>query len=119
MVKTGPPPIPTRPRSLARIDTEPEPPRIVRSRLVGRGDELATLREVIARAFDFQAPQLVTIVGNQGTGKTRLINELLGELKDSSDRKCRVIPWRGGARWSGQPDPALGDRLGACATGSS
>ena len=65
---------------MVRIDTEPEPPRTVRSPLVGRGDALATLREVVTRAIDFQAPQLVTIVGNQGTGKTRLINELITEL---------------------------------------
>ncbi|MEO6772157.1 MAG: tetratricopeptide repeat protein [Kofleriaceae bacterium] len=90
MVKTGPPPIPSRPRSLVRIDTEPEPPRVVRSKLVGRGDALATLRDIAARAVEFQAPQLVTIVGNQGTGKTRLINELIGELRER-DRKARVI----------------------------
>src|ERR1700752_2316770 len=70
-----PPPIPVRPRSMVRIDTEPEPPRTVRSPLVGRQSALALLRDVVARAIDFQAPQLVTIVGNQGTGKTRLINE--------------------------------------------
>ncbi|HET9989429.1 MAG TPA: AAA family ATPase, partial [Kofleriaceae bacterium] len=90
MVKAGPPPIPSRPRSMVRIDTEPEPPRVVRSKLVGRADALATLREVVARAVDFQAPQLVTIVGNQGTGKTRLIDELIGELREG-DRKTRVI----------------------------
>ena len=67
---------------MVRIDTEPEPPRVVRSKLVGRGDALATLRDVVGRAVDFQAPQLVTIVGNQGTGKTRLINELISELRD-------------------------------------
>jgi tetratricopeptide (TPR) repeat protein len=43
---------------------------------VGRKRQLATLSDVVARAIDFQAPQLVTVVGNQGTGKTRLINEL-------------------------------------------
>jgi len=75
---------------MVRIDTEPEPPRVVRSKLVGRADALATLRDVVARAVDFQAPQLVTIVGNQGTGKTRLINELIGELREG-DRKTRVI----------------------------
>ena len=75
---------------MVRIDTEPEPPRVVRSKLVGRGDALATLRDVVGRAVDFQAPQLVTIVGNQGTGKTRLINELIGELREG-ERKPRVI----------------------------
>jgi tetratricopeptide (TPR) repeat protein len=80
-----PPPIPAaamRPRSMVRIDTEPEPPRAVRSGLIGRADELVSLGEIVSRAIDFQAPQLVTIVGNQGTGKTRLINELIAKLRD-------------------------------------
>lgn len=87
---TKPPPIPAaaRPRSLIRIDTEPEPPRTVRSELVGRGDELVTLREIVARAIDFQAPQLVSVIGNQGTGKTRLINELISGLRERNE--CRV-----------------------------
>jgi tetratricopeptide (TPR) repeat protein len=75
---------------MVRIDTEPEPPRAVRSALVGRDAALATLREVVGRAIDFQAPQLVTIVGNQGTGKTRLINELIEELRGGKGRRARV-----------------------------
>ncbi len=100
-VTAKPPPIPDRPRSLVRIDTEPEPSRIVRSKLVGRADALVTLREIVGRAIDFQAPQLVTIVGNQGTGKTRLINELIAEVREvtgggraatrGGDRRCRVF----------------------------
>lgn len=87
-----PPPIPqaARPRSLVRIDTEPEPSRTPKSPLVGRSDELHTLRELIARAIDFQAPQLVSIVGNQGTGKTRLINELIVQLREH-DVPARVL----------------------------
>ena len=77
---TKPPPIPDRHRSLVRIDTEPEPPRTVRSALVGRAKQLATLEDIVSRAVDFQAPQLVTIVGNQGTGKSRLINELIQKI---------------------------------------
>jgi tetratricopeptide (TPR) repeat protein len=79
-VATKPPPIPDRHRSLVRIDTEPEPPRVVRSPLVGRAKQLAMLEEIVSRAVDFQAPQLVTIVGNQGTGKSRLINELIQKI---------------------------------------
>jgi tetratricopeptide (TPR) repeat protein len=85
---------------MVRIDTEPEPPRAVRSALVGRTDALATLHDVVSRAIDFLAPQLVTIVGNQGTGKTRLINELISELREppqtgraqtrSGDKRPRV-----------------------------
>ncbi len=64
--------------------------RTVRSPLVGRAEQLATLSDVVARAIDFQAPQLVTVVGNQGTGKTRLINELT-PLLANRDPPCRVF----------------------------
>ncbi len=90
---TGPPPIPSaamRPRSMVRIDTEPEPPRAVRSELVGRQDALVSLKEIVGRAIDFQAPQLVTIIGNQGTGKTRLISELIHEVRELHPT-CRVF----------------------------
>jgi tetratricopeptide (TPR) repeat protein len=69
-----------------RIDTEPEPVRVVRSQLIGRAKQLATLEDVVSRAIDFQAPQLVTIVGNQGTGKSRLINELIAKVTAKSVR---------------------------------
>jgi len=49
------------------------------------------MRDVVARAIDFQAPQLITLVGNQGTGKTRLIKELISEIVSSKDRPCRVF----------------------------
>ncbi|HEU4730773.1 MAG TPA: tetratricopeptide repeat protein [Kofleriaceae bacterium] len=61
----------------------------MRSPLVGRGAQLATLSDVVARAIDFQAPQLVTVVGNQGTGKTRLIQELI-PLLAQHHAQCRV-----------------------------
>ncbi len=64
---------------------------MVRSPLVGRADHLATLDDIVTRAIDFQAPQLITVVGNQGTGKTRLINELISTITSSKDRKCRVF----------------------------
>lgn len=69
---------------MVRIDIEPD--RAVRSALVGREPALTSLRELVARAIDFQAPQLITIVGNQGTGKTRLINELIAELREKHTR---------------------------------
>lgn len=65
---------------MVRIDREPEPQRTVRSPLVGRDTKLVQLEEIVTRAVEFQAPQLVTVVGNQGTGKTRLINELIARL---------------------------------------
>ena len=87
--KASPPPIPGL-RSVVRLETQPEPPRITKSPLVGRNDQLETLSDVVARAIDFQAPQLVTVVGNQGTGKTRLIQELEPLLAQRHDGACRV-----------------------------
>jgi len=51
--------------------------RGARSPLIGREGELSRMREVVGNAVDFQAPQLVTIIGNQGTGKSRLVSELM------------------------------------------
>ncbi len=67
---------------------------MIRSPLVGRADTLAALDDVISRAVDFQAPQLVTIVGNQGTGKTRLISELVARIAANEARPCRVFHGR-------------------------
>src|SRR5262249_29261300 len=67
---------------------------VIRSSLVGRDDTLATLDDAISRAIDFQAPQLVTIVGNQGTGKTRLISELVARIAGNEARPCRVFHGR-------------------------
>ena len=97
-----PPPIPGL-RSVVRAETVPEPVRMVRSPLVGRADHLATLSDVVARAIDFQAPQLVTVVGNQGTGKTRLINELVPLLAQDRDRPCRVFHGHAERDRDGQP----------------
>ena len=97
-----PPPIPGL-RSVVRSAPEPEPVRIVRSPLVGRAEHLATLSDVVARAIDFQAPQLVTVVGNQGTGKTRLINELVPLLAQSRERPCRVFHGHAERDRDGQP----------------
>src|SRR5258706_1405818 len=90
VIKAIPPPIPAAARLRPiRIDTEPEVNRTPRSLLVGRADELVALREIVDRAIDFQAPQLVTLVGNQGTGKTRLLSELIGRLRE--ENRCRVF----------------------------
>ncbi|MEJ7603464.1 MAG: AAA family ATPase, partial [Kofleriaceae bacterium] len=75
---------------MVRLDTETEPVRTTRSALVGRDGHLTTLEDIIARAIEFQVPQLVTVVGNQGTGKTRLINELISRLANDPKRSCRV-----------------------------
>ena len=48
---------------------------------VGRGDELARLRESFHRVVASHAPSLVTIVGEPGAGKSRLADELIAGLE--------------------------------------
>ncbi len=49
---------------------------------VGRSDDLELLRLAYRRAVSQRAPQLVTVTGEAGIGKTRLANELLAGLAD-------------------------------------
>lgn len=73
--------------------------RGVVSPLVGRDREMELLRGALARAVEYQAPQVVTIQGNQGTGKSRLV----AEWSESLQPPVRVFRGRatpGGARYS-------------------
>ena len=49
----------------------------VSSPLVGRDRELAVLSELLVRVRDESSPQLVTLVGVPGIGKSRLVHELM------------------------------------------
>jgi class 3 adenylate cyclase len=48
----------------------------IESPLVGRHDELTRLKETARRAATTGRPQLVTVVGSAGVGKSRLVREL-------------------------------------------
>ena len=52
----------------------------VQTRLVGRDRELSILRAAYARVIDGQHLQAVTVVGDAGLGKSRLLGELLDGL---------------------------------------
>jgi class 3 adenylate cyclase/predicted ATPase len=56
--------------------------------LVGREDDLDMLRLIARRAARERLPQLVTVIGEAGIGKTRLGAELFAELRSDPD------PWR-------------------------
>ena len=64
-------------------------PRRPRAELVGRGRQLDQLADMLARAALERAPQLATIIGVPGIGKTRLIRELYALVE--------AAPWS--ARW--------------------
>jgi class 3 adenylate cyclase/tetratricopeptide (TPR) repeat protein len=66
--------------------------RGARSPLVGRERELALLRDTLARARQERSPQLVTLVGEPGIGKSRLVFELLSVVEADPE----LIYWRQG-----------------------
>jgi class 3 adenylate cyclase/tetratricopeptide (TPR) repeat protein len=75
-------------RSLYGVDVDLQP----RTRLVGRRRELDQLLDSLARARAEREPQLVTIVGVPGMGKSRLVQELSTAVADDPD----LIRWRQG-----------------------
>ena len=66
--------------------------RRVDTPLVGRDRELALLRDAFERAHAQAEPQLVTIVGEPGIGKSRLVHELYAHVESLPD----LITWRQG-----------------------
>jgi len=65
--------------------------------LVGREDELRTLRSAFAAALDSQGPRLVTVIGEPGVGKSRLVKEFVGELlSEALVLRGRCLPYGDG-----------------------
>ena len=52
--------------------------------LVGRGRELALLRQAFGRAFEDRTCQLATVLGTAGVGKSRLMAEFLSGLEGTA-----------------------------------
>ena len=73
--------------------------------LVGRERELDLLADTLARARSEQTPQLVTLVGVPGIGKSRLVSELLRLVEAEREliiwRQGRCLPYgEGVALWA-------------------
>ncbi|MET1011423.1 MAG: adenylate/guanylate cyclase domain-containing protein [Actinomycetota bacterium] len=66
--------------------------RRVDTALVGRDRELAVLRDALDRARHQSEPQLLTLVGEPGIGKSRLVHELFVHIEGMPD----LITWRQG-----------------------
>src|SRR5918992_4080279 len=60
--------------------------------LVGRGAELAALRRCYRQAFIEHVVQLVTVLGEPGVGKSRLVREFAGFV----DAQPELVAWRRG-----------------------
>jgi class 3 adenylate cyclase/tetratricopeptide (TPR) repeat protein len=64
--------------------------------LIGREDELGLLRLTSARVRRERAPQLMTVFGHAGVGKSRLLEEFAGELEDARILMGRCVPYGDG-----------------------
>ena len=66
--------------------------RVHGASLVGRAREVSLLEDALARTLGERSPQLVTLVGVPGIGKSRLVFELYGAV----ERHPELISWRHG-----------------------
>jgi class 3 adenylate cyclase len=77
--------------------------RSARAPLVGRDREVGLLRDMLARVRDESSPQLVTIVGVPGIGKSRLVYELFRAVEEGSAltywRQGRSLPYGDGVTY--------------------
>jgi class 3 adenylate cyclase/tetratricopeptide (TPR) repeat protein len=76
------------PRRRFGVDVEP----IVRTPLIGRDDDLALLQSTYTRTLRDASVQLVTVTGEPGVGKTRL----LAEFRKWVDDRPELVFWRQG-----------------------
>jgi class 3 adenylate cyclase/tetratricopeptide (TPR) repeat protein len=67
--------------------------------MVGRDEELAVLAAVAARARREGAPQFVTLFGQAGVGKSRLLAELVDRLPGARLLQGRCIPYGEGVTY--------------------
>ncbi len=83
-------------RLVSLVEEVPAFERPTRSRFIGRARELAAMRDRVALAREGE-PQLVTVVGEPGIGKSRLIREVIAQEADgASPLVGRCLPYGDG-----------------------
>jgi class 3 adenylate cyclase len=70
-----------------------------RAPLVGRAGELELLETVANRALDARVPQLITLYGPAGIGKSRLLAELAASRPDAMLIEGPCLPYGDGITW--------------------
>jgi class 3 adenylate cyclase/tetratricopeptide (TPR) repeat protein len=87
-----------RPKTAQRFDA-----RLYRTRMVGREGELAMVRSVFDRCIADGRPQLITLYGDAGVGKTRFVEEFARRTDDLRERPLvitgRCLPYGEGVTY--------------------
>ena len=90
------------------------------ARMIGRDRELDLLSGLLDEAIEAERPRLVTIYGNAGIGKSRLVRELIARVEGrtpAGDRPPRSVPLRGAADHVLGAHPVAAQRHGNLARG--
>jgi DNA-binding SARP family transcriptional activator len=98
-------------RLIGLVEGAPPIPRRFEAPLVGREQELASLRQAFEKARDEGRCRLVVLAGEPGIGKTRLANEFCSGLKKATILTGRCLAYGEGATWLPLVE-ALGHALG-------
>jgi class 3 adenylate cyclase/TPR repeat protein len=61
--------------------------------MIGREEELTVLRALTTRVGRERAPQLVTIYGHAGVGKSRLVSEFVAQLPEAHLLQGKCLPY--------------------------
>jgi class 3 adenylate cyclase/tetratricopeptide (TPR) repeat protein len=93
-------------RALSDVPDQARGLPAMRARLVGRARELRMLLDTYERARDDGQPQLFTLVGSAGVGKSRLVGEFLARISSGADERDeatilrgRCLPYGTGITW--------------------
>jgi class 3 adenylate cyclase/tetratricopeptide (TPR) repeat protein len=82
---------------LVAVKEDTERPRRLDAPMVGRERELALLRSALDEAVEERRCRLVTVVGEAGVGKSRLIDEFIGSVAgEASFVRGRCLPYGDG-----------------------
>src|SRR5438477_7077646 len=84
-------------RALRAQDSDPS--RLVATPFVGREPELEVLANALSRAVRDRRPQLVTIFGEPGLGKTRLVTEFTAGVERVTALAGRTLPYGEGVTY--------------------
>jgi class 3 adenylate cyclase/tetratricopeptide (TPR) repeat protein len=76
-----------------------DPTRLPAAPFVGRAAELAVLENSFQRAVRNRSAQLVTVFGEPGLGKTRLVTEFVGALERVTTLSGRALPYGEGVTY--------------------